>query len=220
MADQKQLDILKQGVVAWNEWRGEHLGVRPDLIGANLRGAKFNNANLSHATLSSADLSTADLSSADLSDVNLRAANLSHATLNNATLSHADLGNATVGYTSFVDVDLSVVKNLETVRHQAPSSIGIDTIYRSQGKIPEAFLRGAGVPDSFLEYMRSLVGNPIDYYSCFISYSSKDQAFAERLYADLQSKGVRCWYAPEDMDIGDKFALVLKNPFACMISCC
>src|SRR5437879_9269024 len=42
-------------------------------------------------------------------------------------------------------------------------------------------------------------------YSCFISYSSKDQAFAERLYADLQSKNVRCWYAPEDLKIGDKF---------------
>jgi TIR domain len=46
--------------------------------------------------------------------------------------------------------------------------------------------------------------NPIDYYSCFISYSSKDQAFAERLYADLQSKSVRCWYAPHDMRIGDE----------------
>ena len=32
-----------------------------------------------------------------------------------------------------------------------------------------------------------------------------DQAFAERLYADLQNKGVRCWYAPEDMKIGDEF---------------
>ena len=52
--------------------------------------------------------------------------------------------------------------------------------------------------------MRSLVSSPIDYYSCFISYSSKDQAFAERLYADLQSKGVRCWYAPHDLRIGDE----------------
>jgi hypothetical protein len=103
---------------------------------------------------------------------------------------------------SFGDVDLSVVKNLETVRQLGPSTIGIDTIYRSQGNIPEAFLRGAGVPDSFLEYMRSLVSKPIDYYSCFISYSSEDQAFAERLDADLQSKGVRCWYAPHDMKIG------------------
>src|SRR5438270_11425906 len=53
--------------------------------------------------------------------------------------------------------------------------------------------------------MHSLVGKPIDFYSCFISYSSKDQDFAERLYADLQSKGVRCWFAPEDLKIGDKF---------------
>jgi hypothetical protein len=27
---------------------------------------------------------------------------------------------------------------------------------------------------------------------------------AERLYADLQNKGVRCWFAPEDMETGDK----------------
>ena len=42
------------------------------------------------------------------------------------------------------------------------------------------------------------------YYSCFISYSSQDVGFAERLHADLQAKGVRCWFAPEDMRIGDK----------------
>ena len=64
------------------------------------------------------------------------------------------------------------------------------------------FLREAGVPDTWITYARALVNNPIDYYSCFISYSSKDQAFAERLRADLQSKGVRCWFAPEDLKIG------------------
>ncbi|MGZ3612239.1 MAG: toll/interleukin-1 receptor domain-containing protein [Ktedonobacteraceae bacterium] len=36
-----------------------------------------------------------------------------------------------------------------------------------------------------------------------MSYSSKDQAFAERLYADLRSKGVRCWFAPEDLKWGE-----------------
>jgi hypothetical protein len=41
-------------------------------------------------------------------------------------------------------------------------------------------------------------------YSCFISYSSKDHDFAERLYADLQNKGVRCWFAPHDLPIGAK----------------
>jgi hypothetical protein len=42
------------------------------------------------------------------------------------------------------------------------------------------------------------------FYSCFISYSSKDEDFANRLYADLKSRGVRCWFAPEDLKIGDK----------------
>ncbi|MFZ0610893.1 MAG: toll/interleukin-1 receptor domain-containing protein [Desulfobacterales bacterium] len=52
--------------------------------------------------------------------------------------------------------------------------------------------------------MSSLTGKAFEYYSCFISYSSRNQDFAERLYSDLQNKGVRCWFAPEDMKIGDK----------------
>jgi hypothetical protein len=106
--------------------------------------------------------------------------------------------------TILADVDLSQAKNLETVRHVGPSTIGIDTIYRSGGNIPESFLRGAGVPEDFITFMKSLVGKPIEFYSCFISYSSKDQEFAERLHADLRSKNVRCWFAPEDLKIGDK----------------
>lgn len=44
---------------------------------------------------------------------------------------------------------------------------------------------------------------PIDYYSCFISYADADRALAERLYADLQARGVRCWFAPHDLEIGE-----------------
>jgi hypothetical protein len=109
-----------------------------------------------------------------------------------------------VEWTTFGDLDLRTIKGLETLEHRGPSTIGIDTIYHSGGNIPESFLRGAGVPDIFIEYMRSLVGKPIEYNSCFISYSSKDEAFAQRLYADLQNNNVRCWYAPEDMKTGDR----------------
>ena len=42
------------------------------------------------------------------------------------------------------------------------------------------------------------------YHSCFISYSSRDQIFAGRLYDDLVRAGVSCWYAPEDLAIGAK----------------
>ncbi|HZO75775.1 MAG TPA: toll/interleukin-1 receptor domain-containing protein [Ktedonobacteraceae bacterium] len=45
---------------------------------------------------------------------------------------------------------------------------------------------------------------PFDYHSCVLSYATEDQAFAEKLYADLQSNGVSCWFAPHDLRIGDK----------------
>ena len=66
-------------------------------------------------------------------------------------------------------------------------------------------LRGCGLPDTFIDYLPSLLSKPIRFYSCFISYSTKDQDFADRVYADLQNKGVRCWFAPEDLKIGDRF---------------
>ena len=181
MANEEHLAVLKRGVTAWNEWRSEHREIVPDLREAKLYGAE----------LIGADLRAAHLRSADLIEANLREANL---------------GASVMGYTSVVDVDLSGVNGLETVKHLGPSSIGIDTIYRSKGNIPEVFLRGAGVPNNFIAYMKSLAGTlaAFEYYSCFISYSSKDEAFAKCLYVDLQSNGVRCWFAPHDMRSGQK----------------
>ena len=219
MANQEHVDILKQGVEVWNKWREEHPKIRPDLsdvslVGANLRGANLNHVDLSYAILTGANLINANLSDTNLSDADLTGANLSYANLYGADLSyadlsytvltHTDLNRAQVGFTTFGNVDLSVVKELDTVWHNGPSTIGIDTVYRSQGNIPENFLKGAGVPNTMIDYMRSLIGKPFDFYSCFISYSSKDQDFAQQLYADLQSNGVRCWFAREDMDVGDK----------------
>ena len=104
----------------------------------------------------------------------------------------------------FADVDLSAAKGLGTIQHEPPSTIGIDTIYKSHGNIPEVFLRSCGIPDEFIAYIGSMVGRPIECYSCFISYSTHDQEFAERLHADLQDKGVRCWFAPHDIQSGRK----------------
>jgi hypothetical protein len=36
-----------------------------------------------------------------------------------------------------------------------------------------------------------------------ISYSAKDDDFARLLHADLQNNGIRCWFAPHDLRIGD-----------------
>jgi uncharacterized protein YjbI with pentapeptide repeats len=181
------------------------------LRGANLREANLSDAilrgaNLSGASLRGANLSGAELSRADLSGTDLREANLSRANLWETNFGGADLNEVTLAWTSFGSIDLRRVKGLESVRHAGPSQIGIDTIYRSNGEIPEMFLRGSGVPESFIVQMKALVSamQPIQFYSCFISYSMKDQDFADRLYADLQGKGIRCWFAPHDIVAGKK----------------
>jgi hypothetical protein len=228
MSNPEHLAMLKEGVEAWNQWRKENPAITPELSGANLSGAdlycadltranlggvNLGGANLIEACLSGADLNKADLdctdlNGADLYKADLRTAvlkaNFMSANLDCALLSQSDFAGAWVGYTTFADTDLSDVRGLEAVVHQGPSSIGIDTIYKSKGQIPHAFLRGCGVPENFIEYMASLVGTGIEFYSLFISYSTKDQVFAERLHADLQVKGVRCWFAPHDMRSGKK----------------
>jgi uncharacterized protein YjbI with pentapeptide repeats len=197
----------------WAIMTKAHLtGVRAD--GANLQGADLHGAILKWANLRGADLLSADLGDTDLSMADLRGTHLSDANLSLAKLDGTDmravdirdanLDRAQIQWVTLGNVDLSEVKGLETVVHTGPSTMGIDTIYRSKGKIPENFLRGCGIPDDFIVYMHSLVASPIEFYSCFISYSSKDHELAERLHVDLQSKGVRCWFAPEHMKIGDK----------------
>lgn len=190
-----------------------------DLRGADLSGANFQGADLWDANLTDADLGGANFTDADLSGAGLRGAGFSRTRLTRAVLRGADLSgaalrgtdlkdadftNVTLGYTTFVDNDLGGVKGMESVEHFGPSSIGVDTIYKSCGRIPEKFLRGCGVPEDFIVYTRSLTVQPIQFYKSFISYSSKDQKFADRLYSDLQNKGVRCWLATENLKIGDR----------------
>jgi hypothetical protein len=63
------------------------------------------------------------------------------------SLDRASLDRATCFSTVFTDVDLSEVKGLKSVRHYGPSLVSTDTLFRSKGKIPKAFLQGCGVPD-------------------------------------------------------------------------
>lgn len=218
MTNREYLALVKQGVPAWNAWRAENPEAEPNLTGAFLRRTNLAGVNFSHANLFStnlrkcnltdADFSHAHMGGADLSGANLHHANLRGAHLNGANLNRVDLSRATLSYarmgqTVLGDVDLSGVRGLNSVRHDNPSTIGIDTIYRSGGKIPESFLRGAGLPDFMIEYAASLVGQAVRYYSCFISYASADERFARKLHDDLQMNGVRVWFAPEDLKIGD-----------------
>jgi TIR domain/Pentapeptide repeats (8 copies) len=174
-----------------------------DLLGANLSYANLRAANLLGADLRWANLRWADLFGADLIGANLSEANLSGADLSWADLSECNLGEATFAETGLSNVDLSSCKGLELIEHEGPSPIDIRTLQLS-GPLPLVFLRGVGLPDTLIEYLPSLLNQSIQLYSCFISYSAKDEEFVRRLYADLQDKGVRCWFAPHDMKIGDE----------------
>jgi uncharacterized protein YjbI with pentapeptide repeats len=182
------------------------------LGGANLSGVDLSCANLSDANLSRANLSGANLSRANLLGTNLSRAflpgvNLSRASLgvnlSGANMSGADLTDASLFETIFADVDLTTVIGLETCRHHGASTIDHRALQQS-GPLPLSFLRGVGLPDKLIDYLPSLLAQAVQHYSCFISYSTTDQGFANRLHADLQNKGVRCWFAPHDLRIGDK----------------
>ncbi len=178
---------------------------------ARLQGVCFRMADLSNADLENADLCGSQLSIADFSYANLRGADLSETILiatnfHRATLDQVDLTSSIVGHTRFTAMNLSTIRGLSTIRHEYPSTIDIDTLFGSAEAVPESFLRGCGVPDTLITNLRALVGamEPIQFDSCFISFSHKDEAFAERLHSRLRDSGVRVWFAPEDIKGGRK----------------
>lgn len=261
MAKKEHLNILKQGVAAWNKWRAANPTEKPDLFNVNLKSANLTDVNLSEANLweadlnkarlwradlSGADISFANLSGADLKGTSLRGANLidadlsgsdisfaylrkanmwganlsnveisnsdlkeanlsdtkiikariSHTDFSGADLSNADLTDSIIEWSVFGDVDLGMVKGLNKVHHAGPSIIGIDTVFRSKGNIPESFLRGAGVPQIMINSLAEIFKNPTQFYSCLLQFDEQDKEIAIDLFNELTKYGVRCWYAP------------------------
>jgi len=176
-----------------------------DLSQADLPQANLSKADLSKASFSEADLLRADLSRANLSGANLSGAILQWANFHRASLREAVFSDADLSDTVLTNTDLSEVKGLESIIHHGPSSIGIDTLYKSQGRIPDKFLRDTGVSEEIIDIARSMRnGPPTQWYSCFISYSTKDEEFAQRLHSRMRQANMRVWFAPKDLQGGKK----------------
>ncbi len=233
MADPRHLKVLAKGVPAWNKWR-RGLYRRRDLVTPDLSGASLFGKDLSHVDFTAVDLSGCDLRCARLWEVDFSGADLAGTRLAGASLlgcrfaplvriftdkeirifpgvrgsAFAGVGpnvsEAELGWTTIEGIDLSKWTGLESVKHVGLFVLGVSTLTASRGRIPERFLRRSGVPDSFVVYAKSLAENPIEMHSCFVSFASGDQEFADRLYTDLVSRGVDCWYAPRDAKPGLK----------------
>jgi uncharacterized protein YjbI with pentapeptide repeats len=215
---------------------------RADLIGTNLVGASLGEANLSKANLSEANLTNANLGLADLNGANLINADLSDADLFGADLIGTNLSKAVLRRTNFTEailietnlskvlmawtilsnIDLSKTIGLEKVIHEVGSTLGNETMKRSNGKIPKAFLRGCGLSDWEIEsaklYNPDLSNEeinktlykvydlraqqPLQISPLFISYSHTDSEFVDKLENYLNKKGVRFWRDKHDATAG------------------
>lgn len=191
---------------------------------ANLVRANFSSANLIEAVLFGADLQLSDFVKAKLGKSILNSSHLDGAVFTKAEFVNTSFMEADMGGTIFTGVNLSECIGLDTIFHHSPSYISSDTLLISHGKVPLHFLRSCGLSDIQIESAKlnalgmdpALVtditykihqlylGGGVQYYSCFISYSNKDEDFSRKIHDDLQNNGVRCWFAPEDMKIGDQ----------------
>ena len=111
--------------------------------------------------------------------------------------------NIEIDRTNFCEVDLSTVRNVDKCIHRGNSYLDYHTLEKSK-YLPLNFLRGCGLSDNYIDSLPSLFQQPLQFYYCFISYSTKDQEFAERLFSDLQNAGIRAWYAPHELKAGKK----------------
>jgi len=200
---------------------------RATLIGTSLNRAILKESRLAHSIIMNADLRDADLSSAYLHKTVLATSDLTGAYLYKAHFSEVYLNNskftnAALADTTLAACDLSLAIDLENTSHHGPSTIGMNTIHKSKGRIPEIFLRGCGLSDADIEYAK--LSNPdltndqtnkilyrmfelratqaIQLSPLFISYSHADSTFVDKLEIQLNNKGIRFWRDVHDMKSG------------------
>lgn len=210
MANQEHIDILKKGMQEWDSWRRQNLAVVPDLSGADLskmilwRG-NFYRVNFKDAILQQTDFQFSDLSCSQFSNADLQNAGLCRTNLQQSIFNDANFKGAILGGTVFGSTDLNRAKWLETIIHLGESHLDFETL-RISGRLPIKLLRACNWPGKLIFESEGVFSenNEEPRYSCFISYSSTDNDFAENLYKHLIKEQVLCWFAPHDLKIGDR----------------
>ncbi len=177
-----------------------------EFVSCDLRDTSFIEADLSGANFRAANLENVDFSSANLSKANFYGANLKGAVFLGSNLYRTIFREAIIGRTTFSNVELETWVGLEKVIHASPSSVGVECLYRAGNNLPIKFFEGVGLGGILIDYLPSLIqaGSPIQFHSCFVSYSHTDEAFARMLWERMRKQKIRVWYAPEEMKGGRK----------------
>ena len=214
--------IMPRANLTGAQLAGSSLG-RANLPNATLRHAVLKGADLSYASLAYADLEGADLSGADLTATDLSWASLTNAILRGATLTTTSLimanltgadlrgariikssldstilHRATAGGTLFSNCDLRAIIGLETMLHSAPSMVALDTLARSGGRIPRAFLKGAGVAEPLIASQDVMTSERRTFPSVLIVTSMADADLAERVRGGLANAQIPAWVLNAD----------------------
>jgi uncharacterized protein YjbI with pentapeptide repeats len=124
MATKEHVMKLREGSVAWNQWRWNNPSLTPDLSGETIGRAPLSKLNLArtllngtrfiHSTLVQADFSDADLTGATFIQASLVRAKFDQARMyearfHNCLLNGATMSGAMLFYTSFDFVDFNDV---------------------------------------------------------------------------------------------------------------
>ena len=196
---------LSSGILRHAVLRGADLSYA-SLSYANLQGADLSGANLTCADLSWANMSGADLRGASLTTTSLLMADLSGADLRDAKIVRAGLDSAilhqaSAGGTLFANCDLRMIIGLETMNHAAPSTIALDTLARSGGRIPRQFLLGAGVAEPLIAAQDVMKSERRTFPATLLVAAMADNELAERLRSGLYAAQIPAWILyPDDED--------------------
>lgn len=113
IANPIHLEILQEGVEAWNRWRKDHPEIKPDLRRASLTGMHLNKIDLRGANLIQAQLNGVFFNETRLEGALLDFASLEGAHLQEAHLEGASLKEAYLGGADLRGIFLSKITKLE-----------------------------------------------------------------------------------------------------------
>ena len=164
-----------------------------DLDGADLSGADLTSTDFSWATLTNANLRGATLTATSLTMANLTGADLRGARITKADFESSILHRAVAGGSLFANCDLRSVIGLESMLHGAPSSITLDTLARSGGRIPRIFLQGAGVAEPLISAQDVLTEQRRTFPTLLLIGSLADSELSEQLCQSLSQAHIPAW---------------------------